>query len=408
MNQVVAPAAHSVFGGSTAARTLNCPASIGMIEKVPAALRKPLSIYATRGTALHEAMVRLTVDLDETGSLIDRLAGQEINGYVLTADDVDCALRPTLAYVDSLLAPGVEFYIERCIAFPGVPGAFGTTDLLARIDRTAHVIDHKFGQGVAVPAATDGAANPQLMFYAAAARHSHPEFFAGVENIVLTILQPASIDPEAEMVSSVTVSHSELDAFIVAYRAACEEALSESPRLARGPHCRFCPARPICPEHTRPLLDLAELVLPSPGDKKAYLEALAAGLNLVEAVKDMGAALRDQAKAALHNGDVVPGYALARGRAERHWRDECAAIAALYQLGLGHDDIIAESVRSPRQVETRAKARNLKVPPELIDSSHRPGVALVRSENARVPTPGRSELVRTFAAAISALEGAKP
>jgi hypothetical protein len=63
------------------------------------------------------------------------------------------------------------------------------------------------------------------LFYAAAARHSLREFFAGVENIVLTILQPVSIDVDAEMVSSVTVTHAELDAFIAIYRAVCEEAL---------------------------------------------------------------------------------------------------------------------------------------------------------------------------------------
>ena len=76
--------------------------------------------------------------------------------------------------------------------------------------------------------------NAQLLFYAAAARHSLPEFFAGVDNIVLTILQPMSIEPDAEMVSSVTVTHAELDEFIALYRAACAEALSAAPRLERG------------------------------------------------------------------------------------------------------------------------------------------------------------------------------
>ena len=50
--------------------------------------------------------------------------------------------------------------------------------------------------------------NAQLLFYAAAARHSLPEFFAGVDDIVLTIVQPQSIEEDAEMVSSVTVTHS--------------------------------------------------------------------------------------------------------------------------------------------------------------------------------------------------------
>ena len=127
------------------------------------------------------------------------------------------------------------------------------------------------------------------------------------------------------MVSSVEVTHAELDEFIAAYRAACEEALSEAPRLERGDLCRFCAAKPICPAHTGPLLDLAQFVVPTPAalpSKEAYLQALAAGLNLVDAVKDISTALHDQAKRALENGDLVPGYALSAGRAERHWRDE--------------------------------------------------------------------------------------
>ena len=59
-------------------------------------------------------------------------------------------------------------------------------------------------------------------------------------------------------------------------------------------------------------------------DDYAYLQLLADGLNLVDAIKDISTALRDQAKRALENGDLVPGYALSAGRAERHWRDENA------------------------------------------------------------------------------------
>ena len=237
-----------------------------------------------------------------------------------------------------------------------------------------------------IPDGDEDVINAQLLFYAAAARHSLPEFFAGVENIVLTILQPQSIEPDAEMVSSVTVTHAELDEFIAVYRAACEEALSEAPRLERGAWCRFCAARPICPEHTSPLLDLAQFVVPTPAAPatRAYLQALADGLDLVDAVKDIRTALHDQAKRALENGDVVPGYALSAGRAERHWRDdERCAIAALLSLGLGRDDVIAETMRSPKQVELRAKARGLKVPPELIVSHSLRRLAGAERERAR-------------------------
>jgi len=410
MNALLAPA-HSRFGGSVAARVLRCPASVGLVEKVPENLRRS-SAYADRGTALHAA---ITLLLDEKESL-ESLAGKTIGTYIVTAADVENALRPAFAYIDALLeTTGAEFYLEHRVAFPTVAGAFGTADLLVRIGSNIHIIDFKFGAGVRVPAlypdGDEDILNAQLMFYAAALRHSLPNFFTGVKDIILTIVQPASIEPDAEMVSSVEVTHAELDEFIAVYRNACAEALSDTPRLERGTHCRFCPARPICPAHTAPLLDLAQFAMPTPprapADKAAYLQALAAGLDLVDAVKDLRTALHDQAKRALENGDTVPGYALSAGRAERHWRDEIVAQVALLSLGFDHDDIIeAEVMRSPKQIELRAKARGLKIPQELIASA-RSGVSLVRAENVHASVLGRSETARMFSEALEAFSGGK-
>jgi hypothetical protein len=399
--------AHSPFGGSVAARVLHCPASVGLVQKVPAHLRKP-SVYADRGTALHSAMALL---LDTDAVPIESFIGKTFSNYTIMRDDVENALRPAYDFADQLLsAPEAAYYPERRVVFPTIAGAYGTCDLLVRIGSTVHVIDFKFGSGVQVlalyPDGDEDVINGQLLFYAAAARHSLPDFFAGVEAITLTILQPMSTEIDAEMVSSVTVTHAELDEFITVYRAACEQALSPAPRLERGAWCRFCAARPICPAHTGPLLDLAAFAQPAPAPpaKETYLQLIADGLNLIEQVKDICTALRDQAKRALESGDLVPGHALSAGRAERHWRDgESAAIAALTSLGLARDDVVAETLRSPKQVELRAKARGLKIPQELI-VSHRSGVALVRSENARAPVPGRGEIVRSFSAALGAFQ----
>jgi hypothetical protein len=411
MSAPIAPA-HSPFGGSVAARVLRCPASVSLVQKVPERLRK-VSAYATRGTALHSALA-LALDTDMVP--IESFVGKTFSGYMVTHDDIENALRPVYDYVTGLLdTPGAEFYLEHRVAFPTIAGAYGTVDLLVGINRTIFVIDFKFGVGVLVralyPADDDpdtDIINSQLLFYAAAARHSLPDFFADVERIVLAIVQPISTDLDAEMVSTVTVTPVELDAFITVYRAACEQALAPAPRLERGDHCRFCPARPICPAHTAPLLDLAQLAMPiaAPPAKSAYLQLLADGLNLVDAVKDLRVALHDQAKRALESGDIVPGYSLSAGRAERYWRNESEAMAALQKLGFARDDLMLKMMRSPKQVEIRAKARGLKVPLELIES-HRSGVSLVRSENARVPMLGRSENVRLFSEALEAFRGGR-
>ena len=208
--------------------------------------------------------------------------------------------------------------------------------MIIRIGDVVHILDHKFGAGMRVVGRDgDGRLNAQLAFYACGARHSLPQFFAGVERIVLTILQPQTIEDDAEPASSTEATTAELDAFVEAYRAACEDALAPSPHLERGPWCRFCPAKPICPAHTGPLLDLAQFVLPPAApDRGAYLRALAEGLALVDAIREGATTLHDEAKRALRAGEIVPGYMLSKGRANRDWRDEITAIAALIRLGL--------------------------------------------------------------------------
>ena len=88
--------------------------------------------------------------------------------------------------------PGRREHFERRVVFPTIAGAFGTCDLIVRIGDTIHVIDFKFGAGVLVraiyPDGDDDIINAQLLFYTAAARHSLPAFFAGVDTVTLTIL----------------------------------------------------------------------------------------------------------------------------------------------------------------------------------------------------------------------------
>ena len=398
--------AHSPFGGSVATRVLRCPASVGLVSKVPAELGKP-SIYADRGSALHTA----TALLIENQITLDALIGRTLGAYTISRDDVENSLRPVLAYVERLLdAPGAEYYLEKRVTFPTIAGAFGTADLIIRTGSTIYVIDFKFGSGVRVlalyPDSDGDLLNAQLTFYCAAARHSLPEFFVGVEAIHLVIVQPTSIEEDAEVVSEASVTHAELDEFITLYRAACEEALGPMPRLERGAHCRFCAGRPICPAHTGPLLHLAQFTAADSsafGSKDEYLRVLAEGLNLVDAIKDLRTALHDQAKRALERGEDVPGYALSAGRAVRRWHDESAAFNALSGVGLDYDDLIEERMRSPKQVELRAKARGLRVPTELIGSYHS-GLSLVKGENVRVPVAGRGEIVRLFTLALDAFQ----
>jgi hypothetical protein len=113
---LLAEPAHSPFGGSVAGRILRCPASVGLVAKVPAYLRR-VSGYADRGTALHAA---ITLPLD--GETLEILIGKTINTYTITADDVETALRPAFTYITALLdLPGAEYFPSTVWRFQTFP-----------------------------------------------------------------------------------------------------------------------------------------------------------------------------------------------------------------------------------------------------------------------------------------------
>ena len=122
-----------------------------------------------------------------------------------------------------------------------------------------------------------------LLFYAAAARHSHPEFFAGVENIVLTILQPQSIEPDADMVSSVAVTHAELDDFIARLSRRLRRGAFGSAALGSGAiGAGSAPRKTDLPGAYRPAARSRAIRgcrRRRLGTKQAYLQALADGLS---------------------------------------------------------------------------------------------------------------------------------
>jgi hypothetical protein len=170
---------------------------------------------------------------------LECLAGRTFNGYTITSDDVETALRPAYAYAAALIdTPRAEYYLEHRVKFPSIDGAFGTVDLIVRIGNTIYVIDFKFGSGVRVlalyPDGNEDVLNAQLMFYAAAARHSLPDFFADAKDIIVTIVQSVSIELDAESISSTKVEHAELDEFGAIYPARLRRGAVRHAALATG------------------------------------------------------------------------------------------------------------------------------------------------------------------------------
>jgi hypothetical protein len=179
--------AHSlIVGGSTAKRIINCPGSVALVATMP---QQEGSSYANEGSLLHEA---IAIVLD-TACAPEDMVGFEAHGLTLTQELLERKLLPALNLLNEYdPATKLEFKTEEVVSFGDLmPGVFGSSDIVGRLEGRAVILDWKFGDGVMVEAEE----NMQLMFYAAAALRTPACAWAfdGVTEIDCVIIQPPYI-----------------------------------------------------------------------------------------------------------------------------------------------------------------------------------------------------------------------
>jgi hypothetical protein len=387
--------AHSaIVGGSTADRVLNCPASYQATRALPPSADVS-SEYAEEGTAMHEVMTRLMNIRHVSG-----LAGKHFDGFkeartllglrfhdrALTQEHLDTMIEPALVHLAALediysLAdtPFEVLGVEQRFAFPGIPGAFGTCDLiLGNTDFVVHV-DWKFGQGVGVKAVyrdeEGDMVNPQLLFYAAGASATikglYRSFGSGYRRRqrkpVLAIIQPRGEEP----LSHVAISRREISWFVEDLQSAVVEALDRNPRMAKGEHCRFAPCKVNCPLWINAVLDLSAL----PGMPKAetklaptvtpYGEYLARAKALVDILAMFKKEVDEQLHSYLESGGLVPGWRLKAKAKQRQWIDESIVATQLHMLGFEPGEIFRRQLVTFASADATARRLGVKIPDDL-------------------------------------------
>ena len=335
----------NIVGGSTAKRVINCPGSVKLVQKMPP---QPSSKYAEQGTLLHniisEYLERDNVPLQ---SFVDeKFTTTLMEEKILPALQLLEAIDPTNELV---------YKVESRVGFGDLlPGVFGSTDLLGRIGSRAIVLDWKFGDGVVVSAEE----NEQLMFYAAAAMRT-PEtawVFDGATEIELIIVQPPVMRRWVTTKERIAQFEREL------VRAVKTAQLPDAP-LAQGDHCRWCAAKPICPQMTG-AVDRALKQQIINLDVDTLGQYLKNADLLEEWIKD----LRALAFGLLEKNVQVPGYKLVSKQARRKWANEESAKQALLSLGLKESVVVETSIMSPAQAEKALKKRFSELPEGLIKS----------------------------------------
>jgi hypothetical protein len=157
---------------------------------------------------MHAVMDMLMRDRVNTGRTDSAIVAENMIGATavdrsLTRDHLDTMVHPALdalAELEDTYGGGFRVAaVEMRVRFPGIPGAFGTADLLLVSDTHAIICDWKFGQGVPVSALyvdddNGDLLNPQLMYYLAGAINSAHRLFVR-RKLVIAIIQPRTSEP---------------------------------------------------------------------------------------------------------------------------------------------------------------------------------------------------------------------
>jgi hypothetical protein len=331
----------NIVGGSTAKRVISCPGSVKLVQKMPP---QPSSVHADRGTMLHDVISRILLD---QGVVIGQFKHKD---QLLTQELYDEKITPALDALDEIDPNGDLVYeVETSVGFGDLlPGVFGSTDLVGRIGQRAVVLDWKFGDGVVV----DAVENAQLMFYAAAAMRTDELKWAfdGVDEIECVIVQPPVVRRWVTNKLRILQFESELVTAVM-------QAQRDDAPLAQGDHCRWCAAKPICPQMTGAVdRAIKQQVI------NMDVDTLAKYLHTADLLEEWIKDLRALAFGLLEKGADVPGYKIVQKQARRQWVDEAHAAKVL------GEDFIESVLLSPAQAEKLLKKRKLTLPDDLVVS----------------------------------------
>ncbi len=227
---------HSPLGASSAERWMRCSGSVALIQALgPIEADEP--DYRRDGTQAHALAAHcLNANCD---------AWEAMGEFDAISAEMADAVQVYLNYVRSL---GGDRYVEHRVHRPEFhPQFYGTVDFAAvsRVNEATEIVDYKHGVGVVVEARD----NPQLKYYAYGFIGDGPTADLPVmdgETVKLTIVQPRALWHPDGVIRSWETTAGDIRRWArEVLRPAMERAGEQSFEL--GEHCRFCPAKLVCP-----------------------------------------------------------------------------------------------------------------------------------------------------------------
>ena len=305
---------HSPLGASSAERWMTCPGSARLIELLRTGDPQPEDDPDWRrdGVQAHDLAALCLNDRIDTWEAVDTERFSE-----LTVDMMD-AVQTYLNYVRARNgAKLVELRMHRP-EFHDL--MYGTTDAAVLDPERLEVIDYKHGIGIVVEVEN----NPQIMYYAYMIIDELGSAWDDDAPITLTIAQPRVTWRDPIRSWTTTVGHIRQwadDDLLPAMAAVFVDAY-----LDTGDHCRFCPAKLVCPA----MLAVGKRVAGISDVRGLSEPVLAELLGKVPVLKMLTKALTEEAKRRMiTERGRLPGWKVVQAIADRVWKDT-APVADTY------------------------------------------------------------------------------
>ena len=418
MTDHIVPEEHSdIVGGSTASRRMGCPRSYKLEQLVPKDERG--SDYAREGTALHELMAETLANGIEPTDVLPFTFTAADGSWSFTVDEKLWAEKgePALAAFDRFcisqearFGQEMRMLVERRVAVPGIPGAFGTSDIIATCGDNIFVMDWKFGFKT-----VRAEENKQLMFYAAGALNTEAEWIGPVYGdtpVTLAIIQPLNANSGNEIVQHWTTNVDALDAYVEELKAAVAEAQTDDARMAKGSWCDFARCKTVCPLYLNAAFVLGQKLEAlkakqaasngSPDDRLDWGQRYAELLEMAELVEPLVAEVFSQAHAYAEQGSEIPGWGLEAKRAgARSWAVGESTLKLFFKRNRLKMDVWTElKIKTPAQIEKTLKGLGLTLPKHYIEAGVSSGTKLSRSDKNKRPVDSIPTRLKALADAL--------
>ncbi|MCI7305494.1 MULTISPECIES: DUF2800 domain-containing protein [Actinomycetaceae] len=311
------PDSHALLSASSAHRWLNCPPSAKAVEGTA----DTPSDAALQGTAAHALAEHKLL------RALKRRSKRPISEWIddemetLTDDYRDFVLE-RLAEVRQTCVDAQVFVEQRLDYSTYAPGGFGTADALILAEPVLHLVDLKYGAGIAVSPVN----NPQLMLYGLGALAAFGALY-DITEVRLSIFQP-----RRDNVETWTIPATELIAWgqeVVAPIAAI--AAQGRGEYRAGSWCQFCRIAPTCRARAAANLALARHEFAPPAE--LTLDEVADVLMKIPELKAWASDVEAWALAQAQAGTQVPGFKVVAGRSVRKYSDEAAVAEAAKKAG---------------------------------------------------------------------------